>query len=114
MEVDEGAQPLLQRRAAWPAPRSVVPSAGHPRRPAPPRLLLRAVGAVAPNGAACPGTSLNLPTTADLRKVVFEEANPVGPTVQSQFRACSYGHAQLTPQNSMVAERVNLPCNGTM
>ena len=98
--------------AASAAPESSAAQAKHP-------LLLHlshlppAVAAVAPSGAACPGTSAPKFTAAEVRKAVFEEANPAGPTVGGQFNQCSYGRSKLTASNSAVTEPVRLPCTGT-
>ncbi|KAL4427875.1 hypothetical protein ABPG75_001964 [Micractinium tetrahymenae] len=79
----------------------------------------------AASAGACPGAE-EPPLTADqLRAVVFEQEavrevdgskaglGPAPPSVGSLFSQCSYGKSRLTPADSMVAETVELPCNGS-
>ncbi|PRW57195.1 hypothetical protein C2E21_4079 [Chlorella sorokiniana] len=65
------------------------------------------------SGAACAGTSLPKFSTAAVRKAVFAELNPAGPTVGGTFAKCSNQRSLLTQANSRVAEVVSLPCSGT-
>ncbi|KAL4430186.1 hypothetical protein ABPG77_004968 [Micractinium sp. CCAP 211/92] len=65
------------------------------------------------NGSVCPGTSPPLNTPAEVRATVLQEANPSGITVGSTYNKCSYGRSRLTAQNSLVADTVVLPCQGT-
>ena len=43
---------------------------------------------------------------------VFVEKNPLGPTVGGIYNSCSHNKSRITMQNSLVAERVRLPCAG--
>lgn len=43
---------------------------------------------------------------------VFVEKNPLGPTVGGIYNSCSHNKSRIIMQNSLVAERVRLPCAG--
>ncbi len=43
---------------------------------------------------------------------VFVEKNPLGPTVGGIYSQCSHNKSRINMQNSLVAERVRLPCAG--
>ena len=83
------------------------------RRPARLPLLPRAVAAVTPSGASCPGTQPPPLTADELRGVVLAEASPNATTVGSTFNQCSFGKTKLTANNSLVTDVVELPCSGT-
>ena len=87
-----------------------VPPPDPCRRRRPSRL---AVATKTETGAACPGTSLPKFGVDAVKKAVFEQANPTGATVGGTYNKCSSGRTTLTPANSLVAEVVELPCNGT-
>lgn len=65
------------------------------------------------DGTACTNTAIPSTTAAQVRKAVFQELNPGGVTVGSTYNKCSYGKTKLTQANSLVADVVKLPCNGT-
>ncbi|KAL4440139.1 hypothetical protein ABPG75_003140 [Micractinium tetrahymenae] len=67
---------------------------------------------VRPGGAACPNTLFPSITLDQVRKAVFQEANPADPTVGSTFAQCSYNRTLLTTANSLLADTVELPCAG--
>lgn len=62
------------------------------------------------SGAACPGTSLPRMGVAAVRRSVFAELNPRGPTVGALFNQCSLGTTAINMNNSAVADMVWLPC----
>lgn len=45
-------------------------------------------------------------------QAMFAEKNPGGPTLGGIFNQCSHNKSRVTMQNSLVAERVRLPCAG--
>lgn len=65
-------------------------------------------------GGTCAGTSQPLFSPRDVRRALFESANPQGPTTGSTFRECSANRTRLTSATSLVAEPVYLPCGGSM
>ncbi|KAL4452150.1 hypothetical protein ABPG75_007812 [Micractinium tetrahymenae] len=71
------------------------------------------IAGVNTDGTACTNTALPSTTAAQVRKAVFQELNPGGVTVGSTYNKCSYGKTKLTQANSLVADTVQLPCNGT-
>lgn len=72
-----------------------------------------AVSGVSSPGVACPTTALPLSTVAAVRRAVFQELSPRGPTVGGTYNRCSYNTSRLDMSNSLVAPLVELPCNGT-
>lgn len=45
-------------------------------------------------------------------QAMFAEMNPTGPTVGGIYNQCSHNRSRLTMANSLVADRVRLPCAG--
>lgn len=76
-------------------------------------VLVIPIVAATSDGQACPGTQLPSLSAEQVRRVVLEESNPGGATVGSTYRQCSHGKTRLTAANSLVADPVRLPCNGT-
>eukprot|EP00887_Chlorella_sp_A99_P000100 scaffold16.g100.t1 len=77
------------------------------------RTLFIPVVAAQADGSACPGTRLPPYTPAQLRSVVFAEANPGGPTVGKLFDQVSYGKTRLSAATSAVSDFVNIGCGGS-
>eukprot|EP00887_Chlorella_sp_A99_P000884 scaffold5.g884.t1 len=77
------------------------------------RTLFIPVVAVQADGSACPGTRLPPYTPAQLRSVIFAEANPGGPTVGKLFSQVSYGKTRLSAATSAVSDFVNIGCGGS-
>lgn len=52
------------------------------------------------------------PCNPQVRSAIFEEAAPGNVTVGSTYNRCSYGKTQLTANNSLLVDPVQLPCDG--
>ena len=70
------------------------------------------MAAQAADGSACPGSGPSQTTTEAVRRALFAEQNPAGPTVGSLYAQCSYGKTRLTAANSLVVEPVTIGCAG--
>ena len=65
------------------------------------------------NGQACPNTTAPAYTLDGLRKVLFQEANPSGPTLGALYRRVSNGKTYNSAATSLVTDFARIGCTYT-
>ncbi|KAL4440188.1 hypothetical protein ABPG75_003189 [Micractinium tetrahymenae] len=80
-----------------------------------PSLVIRvypAANGVSAAAGVCAGTSPPSFSAGDVRRALFESANPKGSTAGATFSRCSSNRTRITAATSLVAEPVYLFCSG--